>query len=165
MVNHTKLIRALALSSLSYNTKRWLSACLKAWTASCRYNITLSPSFHARVGVPQDTYISPTLFNFFVFTFPQADNFLTSSYTDDFTVSAPFISALKSTVTLFIPQFVQSSTHHQVTRNNSILPLERTPCILGVTFYPHFKFNVHVRSSVTQALSHINNLKALTGTN
>ena len=37
------------------------------------------------------------------------------------------ISALKSTITLFTPQFAQSSTNPQVTLNNSILPLERTP--------------------------------------
>ena len=75
------------------------------------------------------------------------------------------ISAPKSTITLFTPQFVQSNTHPQVTLNNSILPLERTPCILGVTFDPHFKFNAHVKSLVTRALPRINILKALTGTN
>ena len=36
MVNHTKVIRALTLSSLSNNTKRWLSAYLKGRTASCQ---------------------------------------------------------------------------------------------------------------------------------
>jgi len=53
MVNHTKLIRTLTISCLRNNTKRWLSTYLKGRTASCRYNSTLSPSFHARVGVPQ----------------------------------------------------------------------------------------------------------------
>ena len=62
------------------------------------------------------------------------------------------ISALKSTITLFIPQFAQSNTHPRVTLNNSILPLERTPC----------KFNTHVKSLVTPALGRIN---ILTGTN
>ena len=53
MVNHTKLIRALTLSSSSNNTKRWLTAYLKGRTAGCWYNFTLSSFFHARVGVPQ----------------------------------------------------------------------------------------------------------------
>ena len=44
--------------------------------------------------------------------------------------------------------------HSQATLNNSILPLERTPCLLGVTFNPHF----------TQALPRINILKTLTCT-
>ena len=35
-----------------------------------------------------------------------------------------------------------------------ILPLERSPCILGVTFDPHFKFNA--KSLVARALPHIN---------
>ena len=48
------------------------------------------------------------------------------------------ICAPKSTITLFTPQFTKSNTHPQVTLNNSLLPLEKTPCILGVTFEPHF---------------------------
>ena len=71
----------------------------------------------------------------------------------------------KSTVTLITPQFAQSNTHPQVTRNSSILLLERTPCILGVTFDPHFKLNAHIKSIVTRASPRINILKALTGTN
>ena len=68
-------------------------------------------------------------------------------------------------ITLFISQFAQSNTHPQVTQNNSMLPLERTPNILGVTFDHHFKFNAHVKSLVTRALPRINILRALTGTN
>ena len=192
MVNHTKLIRALSLSSLSNNTKRWLSAYLKGRTASCRYNSTVSRSFHSRAGVPQGACLSPTLFNIFVSTFPQSEDLLTSSYADDFTIScsnsnvdqmaeslstqspiieewaserALAISAPKSTITLFTPQFAQSNIHPQVTLSDSVLPLERNPCILGVTFDPHFKFNAHVKSLVTRALPRINILKALTGTN
>ena len=73
------------------------------------------------------------------------------------------ISASKSTITLFTTQFAQCNTHPQVTLNNFIQPLRRTPCILGVTFDPHFKFND--KSLVTRALSRINILKALAGTN
>ena len=71
----------------------------------------------------------------------------------------------KSTITLFTPQFSKSNTHPQVTLNNSILPLEWTPCPLGVSFDSHFKFNAHVKSLVTRALPVINILKASTGTN
>ena len=71
----------------------------------------------------------------------------------------------KFTITLFIPQFAQSSTHIQVTLNNYLLRLKKTPCILGVTFYPHFKFNTHVKSLVTRVLPRINILQALIGTN
>ena len=75
------------------------------------------------------------------------------------------ISIPKSTITLFTPQFAQSSTHLQVTLNSSILPLERTHCTLAVTFDRHFKFNAHIKSLVTRALPRINILKTPTGTN
>jgi len=68
------------------------------------------------------------------------------------------ISASKSTITLF-------TLYPQLTLNNSILPLERTPCLLRITFDPHFKFNAHVKSLVTGTLPCINILKALAGTN
>ena len=48
-------------------------------------------------------------------------------------------STPKSTITLFPPQFAQSNAHPRITLNNSILSLERTACILGVTFDPHLK--------------------------
>ena len=67
----------------------------------------------------------------------------------------PFLSARKSTISLFTPQFAQSSTHLQVTLNSSILPIERTSFILRVTFNPHFKFNAHVKSLVTGYLPRI----------
>ena len=120
----------------------------------------------------------PTLFNFFVFTYPQSDDFLTNAdtflltYADNFCFLFQLqheafsahssnieewaderglvISAPKLTITLFTPQFAQSNTHPQITLNSSILPLERTPCIIRVTFDPHFQFNVHVKSLVTQ---------------
>ena len=66
------------------------------------------------------------------------------------------ISAPKLTIALFTLQFAQSYTPILKSLNNSILPLEKTPGILGVTFNPHFKFN---------SLPRINILKALTGTN
>lgn len=82
-----KLISTRTLSPLSNNTKRRLIPCLKSRTASCQYNFTLSPFFHARVRVHQGACISPALFNFFASTFPQFGNLLTNSYKDDFTVS------------------------------------------------------------------------------
>ena len=37
-----------------------------------------------RIGVPQGSYISPALFNFFASEFSQSDNLLANSYADDF---------------------------------------------------------------------------------
>ena len=75
------------------------------------------------------------------------------------------ISVPKSAITLFTPQFAQSNVLPQVTLNNSILPSERTPCILRETLDSHFKFDAHVKSLVIRTLSRINIIKALTGTN
>ena len=60
---------------------------------------------------------------------------------------------------------MQFYTYPQVIQNNSLLPLERTHCILGVTFDVHFKSNAYVKSIVTQALPRINIFKSLAGTN
>ena len=59
---------------------------------------------------------------------------------------------------------MQSNTRPQVTFNNSLLPLQKTPHILG-TFDPHFKFNAPLKSRVTRALPRMNILNALGGTN
>ena len=191
VVNHTKLITSLTNTTLRNNTKRWLSAYLRGRMASCRYNNTTSPCRHARTGVPQGSCISPVLFNFFVSTYPQSD-LLTTSYADDFTDSSfnPDVttaaSALsdhagrvvawaeerglalnptKSTVTLFTPdKRRESHLHPTVTLNNTILPLNRNPRILGVTFDPHFTFSPHITSIINKASPRINILKALAGT-
>ena len=73
------------------------------------------------------------------------------------------ISAPKFTVTLFTPQFVRSNTHPQVTLINSLLPLGKTPCILGVTIDPHFNFYAYLESSHLGS-PRINILKDFAGT-
>ena len=147
MVYHTKLISLLIFSPLRNNTKRWLSAYLKGGTASCRYNFTLSPSFHTRVGVPQESCISPTLFIIFVSTYvlanSYADNFKKFQMFGTFTTHVSNIGTWaderyvpKSTITLFTSKFAQSSIYPRVTLNY--------PLKLRVTFDPYFSFKVHV---------------------
>ena len=60
---------------------------------------------------------------------------------------------------------MQSNTHPQVTLINSILSLERTLFVLGVSFDPHIKFDAHVKYLVTRALPRTNIVKATTGIN
>ena len=76
------------------------------------------------------------------------------------------ISAPKSIITLFTPQFAQSNTHPEITMNNFLLPLEKTHCILGVTFNLHIKFtsNLHtdwVQQTETILITYISLIQSL----
>ena len=71
------------------------------------------------------------------------------------------ISAPMSTVTLFIPDTHQFQTHADITLEDTQLPLERSPKILGVIMDPSLSFHKHY---VTDRIDKINNmLKALAG--
>ena len=62
------------------------------------------------------------------------------------------------------PQTQQSGLHPIVPLNNILLPLERHPKILGVTFDPHLCFHKHVNNIVERAKPRLSILKALCGT-
>ena len=189
-VNHSKLIQTIAATTLHHNVVRWLSAYLRGRFASCRYNEATSACHAVRAGVPQGSVISPLLFNFFVTTYPPNCQ-LHSTYADDMTAAESSvdpqtaadaltvhaeavggwaeerglqISAPKSHVTLFTSHTHQSRFHPIVTLNNTILPLERHPRILGVTFDPHLTFTQHVQTTREQASERLKILKALAGT-
>ena len=53
------------------------------------------------------------------------------------------ISAPKSTVTLFTPDKHQFHTHPDITLEDTQLPLERSPKILGVNLDPSLSFHKH----------------------
>ena len=140
MVNPTKLIGALTLSSLSNNTKRkpWLSAFLKG----SQLPIQLYPlpllSCQGRGSSWRVYNVYPhTLLYFFASIFPETENLFTNSYVDDFIVSCSnsnvdrmiealtahssnivewtderglATSAPKSTITLCTPRLAQSNT-------------------------------------------------------
>ena len=189
-VNHTTLLCKLLDTTLPPNDIRWLFTYLRGRTASCSYNRVSSPKVILHQGVPQGSILSPVLFNFYVSTYPSSSE-LSTSYADDFTAGASdtevdraaaalaehagdvadwaherslLISARKSTVTLFTPEFRQSHLHPTVPMNGTPLPLERHPKILGVTFDPHFRFHKHVEAVVKKAKPRLNILKLLTGT-
>ena len=182
MVNHTKLISALSSTNLNHNTLRWLNAYLRGRVACCRYKDATSSKRFTRTGVPQDSCISPVLFNLFVSSYFQADH-LTLSYAEATSrsyrdASAPLtsqatrvhqwaeerglkLSAPKSTVTLFTPNRPEVHDHPEVRLNNNILPLDRNPRILGVTFDPLLTFRAHIDNLCTLAAPRIGVLKLL----
>ena len=75
------------------------------------------------------------------------------------------MSAQKSAVTLFTSQTQQGRLHPLIPLNGTLLPLDRNPKILGVTFDPHFCFHKHVEAIEKKAKQRLSILKALTGTN
>ena len=189
-VNHTALIRSLLNSTMDHNTIRWLCTYLRGRTATCLYNGVESGSIIIHQGVPQGSVLSPTLFNAYVADYPHTAD-LCSSYADDFTASASYpdvgeatavmanhahdveiwatekelqISTQKSTATLFTPETRQGRLHPLIPVNEDLLPLERNPKILGVTFDPHFHFHKHVEAIEEKAKQRLSILKALTGT-
>ena len=64
-------------------------------------------------------------------------------------------------MTLFTPHRPEVHDHPEVRLNNNILPLERNPRILGVTFDPLLTFRAHIDNLCTRAAPRIGVLKLL----
>ena len=95
-VNHTSLLRSIHESSMDANTIRWLCTYLRGRTASCIYNGSESNSVIIHQGVPQGSCLSPMLFNYYVSSYPNTANLVTS-YADDFTAAASDKDVRKAT--------------------------------------------------------------------
>ena len=167
-VCHNTLISKIARSTLPSPTTRWLSCYLRGRQArtSCRGVKSSARIVHA--GVPQGSKLSPSLFSFYLADMPRpTEPVKRVCYADDITVWASgvqipvleqqinsyleemstflkdnslLISAPKSTVTLFTPDPFQARFHPKI----AILPLERTPKILGVLLDTSFAFHHHI---------------------
>ena len=79
-------------------------------------------------------------------------------------VNSLLISAPKSTVTLFTPDPFQARFHPKIAIADAILPLERTPKILGVLLDTSFAFHHHCEYVANRVSKRNNILKALAGT-
>ena len=73
------------------------------------------------------------------------------------------ISAPKSTVTLFTPDKHQFQIHPDITLEDTQLPLERSPKILGVIWDPSISFHKHCNYVSDRIDKRNNMLKALAG--
>ena len=79
-------------------------------------------------------------------------------------VNSLLISAPKSTVTLFTPDPFQARFHPKIALADAMLPLERTPKILGVLLDTSFAFHHHCEYVANRVSKRNNILKALGGT-
>ena len=130
--------------------------CMCVCCESVRVRIVLT-------GVPQGSKLSPSLFNYYIADMPRPTPTVKRvCYANDITVwaSGPkipqlesminsylrdvsmkynsiLISAPKTTVMLFTPDKHQFQTHPDITLEDTQLPLERSPKILGVIIHPY----------------------------
>ena len=189
-VNHTLLLQMILHSTLNPLITRWLAAYIRGRKAACVYLNNISPFRGVPAGVPQGSVISPALFNYFISDCPIPNSNITS-YADDLTIwtSSPDIQEAESTIngllddittwtiakrltiapsksssTLFTPDTHQSNYQPQVFIQNSLVPLNKTPKILGVTLDTHLTFAPHINTIHTRASSTINILRSLTST-
>ena len=170
-VNHNALLSKIVRSTLPEATCRWLSNYLRGRQSvtSCRGVKSKARIVHT--GVPQGSKMSPTLSSFYLADMPRpTEPVKRTCYADDITVWASgvnlpelehkinnyltdmsrflrdnslFISAPKSTVTLFTPDPKQANTHSKITISGAELPLVRNPKLLGVYLDTFFSFNTH----------------------
>ena len=188
---HDILISKIAGSSLQPAITRWLSCYLRRRQAATSFRGTKSSTRIVRTSVPQGSKLSPALFNYYIADMPRPNPPVKRvCYADDITVwaSGPkipllhsminsylrevgiylrenslLISAPKSTVTLFTPDKHQFQTHPDITLEDTQLPLERSPKILGVILDPSLSFHKHYTDVSDRIHKRNNLLKALAG--
>ena len=170
-VSHDTLISKIAGSSLPPAITRWLSCSLRGRQAATSFRGTKSNTRIVRTGVHHGSKLSPSLFNYYIADMPKpTPPAKRVCYADDITVWATgpkipqlesminnymrevsiylkdnllLISTPKSTVTLFTPDKHQFQMHPDITLDDTQLPLERSPKIVGVIMDPCISLHKH----------------------
>ena len=163
-MSHDTLICKIAGSSLPLAITRWLSCYLRGRQAATSFRGTKSSTRIVRTGVLQVSKLSPSMLNYYIadMTRPTppakrvcyADNItvwatgpkitqlesMINNYLREVSIylkdNSLLISAPKSTVTLFTPDKHQFQMHPDITLEDTQLPLECSPKILGVIMDP-----------------------------
>ena len=77
---------------------------------------------------------------------------------------AQCINSDKTTVTFFTPHPAEYNYTLNIQVNNTIIPTQKLPKILGLTFDPKLTYSEHIKTSTDKAKRTLNILKALTST-
>ena len=190
-MSHVTLISKIDGSSLPPVITRWLSCYLRGRQAATSFRGTKSITRIVRTGVPQGSKLSPSLFNYYIAEMPRPTNPVKRvCYADEITVwvtgpkiphlesminsfqrdvsiylkdNSLLISAPKSTVTLFTPDKHQFQMHPVINLEDTQLPLERSPKILGVIMDPSLSFHRHCNYVSDRIDKRNDMLKALAG--
>ena len=191
MVSLDKLLKDLNTTSLPESVKRWLSCYLKGRQSRVQFRNETSSSKNVRTGVPQGAVTSPLLFSFYLSKIPNPPEGINIiQYADDISVYASgtdinkltdklnqymitllnyleerelLVSPEKSTVTLFTPDRRQGNIHPKILLKDKIIPLEKTPKLLGVIFDTFLTFSQHIRASTDKFKTKANLMKSIAG--
>ena len=190
VVNHDILLRKLTTAPLHNNILRWLSAFIRGRQSAVTYQGSKSTHRIVKSGVAQGSVSGPILFNFFVAECPEEEVDEEESFADDFDflvsecrwdeIAArlqPAIDSVvewtsslklsiapsKSFVTLFTPDTHESHKVPLITINNTPIPLDRRPKLLGVTFDTHLTFTPHVDRVIATVQQKTRLLRAMAG--
>ncbi|KAF2349810.1 Reverse transcriptase domain [Trinorchestia longiramus] len=126
-VPHPQLISQISSLPLNHHIVRWLVCYLKGRSAKCSYHHHLSSSRPVLGGIPQDSVISPALFNLFVSDYPLTATFFTS-YADDFSALATTTKILDASAILSahssdVATWAQQKRPHSINSQIPILSL------------------------------------------
>ena len=186
-MSHDILISKIAGSSLPAAISRWLSCYLRGRQAATSFRGTKSSTRIVSTGVPQGSKLSLSLFNYYIADMPRPISPVKRDcYADDITfwASGPKIPQLESMInsylrivciylkensllisepksTVFTPDKHQFQTHPYITLEDTQLPLEHSPKILGVIMDPFLSFHKHCTYVSDRIDKRNNRLKAL----
>jgi hypothetical protein len=188
-VNHHLLLQKLLNTPTPPTIIKFVSNYLKGRKAFTVFSNQQSNQRIIRTGVPQGGVLSPALFNLYLSDLPlPPPGVQVVSYADDITPLSshhllqearnqiqPYLDSLftwtsdnhlhinpdKCGYTIFTTENSQRQVKLDLTINNTPIPPEPNPKILGITFDQALTFNTHVKTSTDKCKKSLNIIKAI----